>query len=144
MARSKNNIVTLRHRTGLSQTQFCRYFRIPLKTLEKWEGAGRAISEYLYNVLERDIDAHPVRQQLEIYRVELAIHSDTESLVVHKALVKEAFRNPIVAANWAARVVRESSNVIGALVYQDLGVAEMLPLLEIENDGTQKKLGEMH
>lgn len=141
MARSKYNILTLRNRTGLSQTNFARFYGIPLKTYPKWEISNRQPADYLCNALERCIEAYPVRGSLEIYRVELTMRSAEDSIITHQAIVKEAFRNPTVAANWAARIVRESPNCVGAMIYQDLGVADMLPLLEIEEDGNQKRLG---
>ena len=45
-------IKELRTRTGMSQSQFAKYFNIPPSTLKKWEQGQRLCPSYLLDLIE--------------------------------------------------------------------------------------------
>lgn len=45
-------IKELRTQTGMSQSQFSKYFNIPSSTLKKWEQEQRKCPEYLLELIE--------------------------------------------------------------------------------------------
>lgn len=46
------NIKDLRNQTGMSQSQFAKFFKIPLSSLQKWEQSQRQCPEYLVELIE--------------------------------------------------------------------------------------------
>lgn len=75
MPRTEQNIRILRERTGLSQERFAQYFGIPMTTYSKWEQGVRRPPQYLYDLIERYIQDHPMsplwRPDQGLVRVEL-------------------------------------------------------------------------
>lgn len=47
-----NQLKVLRERSGMSQSQFAKYFHIPKKTIQNWEQGRRACPEYLLDLIE--------------------------------------------------------------------------------------------
>ena len=47
-----NQLKVLRERSGMSQSQFAKYFNIPPSTLKKWEQGQRRCPEYLLKLIE--------------------------------------------------------------------------------------------
>jgi DNA-binding transcriptional regulator YiaG len=47
-----NRIKELRHRTGLSQPAFGKYFGIPSRTIQNWELEVNQCAEYLVDLME--------------------------------------------------------------------------------------------
>lgn len=46
------NILDLRLKTGMSRSQFSKYFKIPYRTLEDWEKGKSKCSKYLLLLIE--------------------------------------------------------------------------------------------
>ena len=46
-------IVSLRNQTGMTQSEFAKYFGIPLGSLKNWEQAHRSPPEYVINLIEK-------------------------------------------------------------------------------------------
>lgn len=42
----------IRQQFGMNQTQFARYFEIPLRSVQNWEGGQRKCPEYLLKLME--------------------------------------------------------------------------------------------
>lgn len=42
----------LRESTGMNRREFCKYFRIPYRTVSEWENDGRHAPEYVIRLLE--------------------------------------------------------------------------------------------
>lgn len=47
-----NELKVLRERSGMSQSQFAKYFNIPKATIQNWEQGRRACPEYLIDLIE--------------------------------------------------------------------------------------------
>lgn len=50
------NIKDLRTQTGMSQSQFAKYFNIPPSTLKKWEQGQRQCPVYLLELIEYKLE----------------------------------------------------------------------------------------
>ena len=46
-------IVSLRSQTGMTQSEFAKYFEIPLGSLKNWEQAHRNPPVYVINLIEK-------------------------------------------------------------------------------------------
>ena len=44
-------LLEVRKQTGMSQTEFARYFRIPIRTLQDWEYDNRRVPVYLLRLM---------------------------------------------------------------------------------------------
>lgn len=51
----EKNIIYLRMETGMSRTDFAKYFNIPYRTLENWERKDNKCPTYLYDLIEYKI-----------------------------------------------------------------------------------------
>lgn len=49
---SKEAIVSLREKTGMSRKEFCEYFGIPYRSMQDWELGNRAMPEYVLRLME--------------------------------------------------------------------------------------------
>lgn len=50
------NIKHIRKRAGLTQKAFAEYFKIPLRTVENWEGGQRVAPAYLVELIEYKLE----------------------------------------------------------------------------------------
>ena len=50
------NIKELRLATGMNQTAFAKYFEIPLRTVQDWEGNRRTPPEYLVKLMQYKLE----------------------------------------------------------------------------------------
>ena len=48
----KTKIKELRESTGMNRKEFCKYFRIPYRTVTEWELDNRHAPEYVLRLLE--------------------------------------------------------------------------------------------
>lgn len=48
----KDRLKMLRERSGMSQSQFAKYFSIPKDTIQNWEQGRRKCPEYLLDLIE--------------------------------------------------------------------------------------------
>lgn len=46
----------MRKKTCFTQLQFCKFFKIPLKTLQNWEGGLSSPSEYLLDLIKYKLE----------------------------------------------------------------------------------------
>lgn len=49
------DVKELRARTGMSRREFCRYFKIPYRTVEDWETKKSTCATYLYKLMEEKL-----------------------------------------------------------------------------------------
>lgn len=49
---SKEAIVSLREKTGMSRKEFCEYFGIPYRSMQDWELGNRSMPEYVLRLME--------------------------------------------------------------------------------------------
>lgn len=47
----KNKILDLRKSTGMTRSEFARYFEIPYRTLQDWELGNRRMPDYLFKLM---------------------------------------------------------------------------------------------
>jgi DNA-binding transcriptional regulator YiaG len=47
-----NQLKTLRERSGMSQSQFAKYFNIPTDSIQNWEQGRRKCPQYLIDLIE--------------------------------------------------------------------------------------------
>ena len=48
---SKDYLIRLRERTGMTRAEFCEYFEIPYRTLQDWELGNRKMPDYLLRLM---------------------------------------------------------------------------------------------
>ena len=48
---SRDYLLELRESTGMTRTEFCKYFEIPYRTLQDWELGNRKMPEYLLRLI---------------------------------------------------------------------------------------------
>lgn len=46
----------LRGRYGMTRKEFCSYFHLPYKTVQKWETGERALSKYEYDLFRKNLE----------------------------------------------------------------------------------------
>ena len=59
----KTKIKELRESTGMNRKEFCKYFRIPYRTVTEWELDNRHAPEYVLRLLEYYIQNEGLAQQ---------------------------------------------------------------------------------
>ncbi|MEE3480559.1 MAG: transcriptional regulator [Lachnospiraceae bacterium] len=59
----KDELVRLRHKTGMNRREFCEYFGIPYRTVQDWELGSRKMPAYLLPLMEFKIDTLKVRKE---------------------------------------------------------------------------------
>lgn len=52
----ESNIKKIREKTGMSQSQFASYFKIPVKTIQKWEANGSTPPSYIPYMISRILE----------------------------------------------------------------------------------------
>ena len=52
---SKDYLVELRERTGMTRKEFCEYFEIQYRTVQDWELGNRKMPDYLLRLMEYKI-----------------------------------------------------------------------------------------
>lgn len=50
---SKKEISNMRHELGMSQSEFAKYFGIPIKTIQKWEQGIYSPPPYIISLIRR-------------------------------------------------------------------------------------------
>ena len=53
---SREYLIELRNKTGMSRKEFCEYFEIPYRTLQDWELGNRKMPEYLLRLMAYKIE----------------------------------------------------------------------------------------
>ena len=53
---SRDYLIELRNRTGMSRKEFCTYFEIPYRTLQDWELGNRKMPDYLLRLMAYKIE----------------------------------------------------------------------------------------
>lgn len=48
-----SNIQDLRHKTSMSQSEFAKYFNIPVRTLQNWEQGYQKPANYIVEMIEK-------------------------------------------------------------------------------------------
>ena len=64
----KDELVRLRHKTGMNRREFCEYFGIPYRTVQDWELGSRKMPAYLLPLMEFKIDTLKVRKERGLQR----------------------------------------------------------------------------
>ena len=59
----KTKIKELRESTGMNRKEFCKYFRIPYRTVTEWELDNRHAPEYVLRLLEYYIQHEIIKKE---------------------------------------------------------------------------------
>ena len=51
-----NDFEKIRHRSGMSRTEFAKHFEIPYRTVQNWELGLRECPDYLLKLIEFKLD----------------------------------------------------------------------------------------
>jgi len=57
------NIKELRASTGMTQSEFGKYFNIPMRTIQNWEGGKRNCPKYLVELIEYKLEKEEIRMK---------------------------------------------------------------------------------
>ncbi len=62
---SREYLIELRNRTGMSRKEFCIYFEIPYRTLQDWELGNRKMPDYLLRLMAYKIEMEKLVESKE-------------------------------------------------------------------------------
>ncbi len=62
---SREYLIELRNRTGMSRKEFCTYFEIPYRTLQDWELGNRKMPDYLLRLMAYKIEMEKLVESKE-------------------------------------------------------------------------------
>ena len=62
---SREYLIELRKRTGMSRKEFCIYFEIPYRTLQDWELGNRKMPDYLLRLMAYKIEMEKLVESKE-------------------------------------------------------------------------------
>ena len=61
---SREYLIELRNRTGMSRKEFCTYFEIPYRTLQDWELGNTQAPEYVLRLIAYKVQMEKERGNL--------------------------------------------------------------------------------
>lgn len=85
------NIKELRAASGMSQSEFAKYFGIPKDSLQNWEQGRRKCPEYLLNLIEYKLNAETKKEEILKEYIEIVkSFQDAEETVIFRRSTKIA------------------------------------------------------
>ena len=61
----REELISLRKKTGMNRKEFCKYFDIPYRTITDWELGNRKMPEYLFRLMKYKIETENIIRKKE-------------------------------------------------------------------------------